>query len=447
MKKFFIPFLVLTVVLTFAQLGFALSLPLQTPRDKQLLADGDMETSGTAAWGSYQSTLSKQTTSPHGGRQVIRVTYSVSNMGLAYQAVLTVGKRYRLTGWMRGDGTSAPVVFLGTTAYQYGTNSTSWQRIDVTGVATGDTQLRLRSNDLASGTYVEYDDIMVTEYVGYAQNSEKQLLVDGDMESVGFDAWTIGNVTGSKETGTPKGGKQVLRIAHNGVNSSGSAAQNILTVSKKYKVTGWARNAGLGEYPAIIASGAFQWSGTTGTGWQRIDFVFTQTSGASISFSGYSLSAGSYIEWDDISVSEYKGGVVNSEKQLLADGDMEATGTTSWTAVGGGVITKETAGTPGGARHIRVTTATSGNPQANQAILTTGRRYKVTGKIKNHGAAYATVNTGVSVNAYISTLADTWEKFSVTSVASGSNQLILVCAGVTAPNYCEWDDLFVTLLP
>jgi len=242
-------------------------------------------------------------------------------------------------------------------------------------------------------------------------------------------------------------GKRTLRITYNG-SSSGGGVQTILTVGKKYRITGFARTNDTGiPYPAIIASGAFQWAQYTGTSWTRFDFVFTNTYSENVYFYGYQLSEGSYVEFDDITITEYKGSIQNTEKQLLADGDMEASDTANWTSVGGGVITKQTTGSPSGARHIRVTTETTGNPQANQPILTIGRRYRVSGKIKNSGAAYATVNTGVSVNAYISTLSNTWETFSVTSVAGGSTQLILVCAGVTAPNYCEWDDIFVSLLP
>lgn len=131
------------------------------------LVDGDMEAADTSAYGSVRATLSKRTTSPHGGTKVLRV--ASNNTGAtprANQTILVIGKRYQATGYARSDGTATNTPKVGDNAILNiwnGTVSTSWQYFDFIWTA-GSTNFTLSSTlDSASGAYCEFDDVMVID--------------------------------------------------------------------------------------------------------------------------------------------------------------------------------------------------------------------------------------------------------------------------------------------
>lgn len=128
----------------------------------ELLVDGNMETAGVAAWAAMQSaTLTKQTGTPHGGTQVLRVARNAVNNPGAMQTVLTAGKRYRFIGWVRSDGNALPrIVANGSTVWQ-GTTATSWQSFDFELVVTT-TTIELRAATSTGTEYAEFDDVSVT---------------------------------------------------------------------------------------------------------------------------------------------------------------------------------------------------------------------------------------------------------------------------------------------
>lgn len=127
----------------------------------QLCVDGDMEGADTSAWTALNSaTLTKETTTPHGGSRCLRVAYNGSNTPGAYQTI-TAGKRYVLTGWCRGDGTFAPRLGIGTNTDFIGTNSTSWQPFCVKKLATIGSLVF--SSSATSAGYCEFDDITCYE--------------------------------------------------------------------------------------------------------------------------------------------------------------------------------------------------------------------------------------------------------------------------------------------
>lgn len=126
--------------------------------ETNLLVDGNMEASGTGAWSAGDgASLSKETISPRGGTQVLRITDV--NLGNARQSVLIFGDTYRAYGFARGDGGSAPIVrSAGSSAAWTGTTSTAWQEFDVQFLATGG-QFILEK-DAVSG-YVDFDSVTV----------------------------------------------------------------------------------------------------------------------------------------------------------------------------------------------------------------------------------------------------------------------------------------------
>lgn len=128
----------------------------------QLLADNDMEAVGVAAWYVGIDTLTKETGTPHGGAQVLRVAHAASVNPFGQQAVLTIGKYYSISFWARSDGVAIPQLALGG-KIETGTTSTSWQLLVITGVATS-TDVRLRSITSTGTEYTEWDDGTLVEH-------------------------------------------------------------------------------------------------------------------------------------------------------------------------------------------------------------------------------------------------------------------------------------------
>jgi len=133
----------------------------------ELLVDGDMEAAGVGSWTAGSgATLTKQTTSPYSGLRLLRVAGTAP--ANAYQTILTIGKKYRVTGWMRSDGVATPrATDAGGAISVIGTTSTSWQRIDVTGIASN-AGYQLRVN--AGTGYVEFDDVSIYEVLDQTKN-------------------------------------------------------------------------------------------------------------------------------------------------------------------------------------------------------------------------------------------------------------------------------------
>lgn len=131
----------------------------------EVLVDGDMEAADTSAWTASANTLlSKETTNPHGGSRVLRVTDNGAGYNYGYQAQRTsAGKRYIFHGYMRGDGTNNPIVWHGSgSPLITGSISTDWQEktVEFIGIGSGGIYLLTNGSD---GHYSEFDDISVTE--------------------------------------------------------------------------------------------------------------------------------------------------------------------------------------------------------------------------------------------------------------------------------------------
>jgi hypothetical protein len=128
--------------------------------------DGDMEAVDTNAWSSYaDGTFSKETGDPHGGLRVLR-TFSDNNDHIAgaRQPILSRGKTYYVTGYVRSDGVVTPTLTTegSTNVFWTGTTSTSWQYFNAY-VHTTSPYFTLRVVGGTLANYAEWDDISVTE--------------------------------------------------------------------------------------------------------------------------------------------------------------------------------------------------------------------------------------------------------------------------------------------
>lgn len=130
---------------------------------KNVLVDGDMKALGTSAWSSGSSAiLSKVIDTTEGKGRILRVTKNVTNYPYAYQNCLEVGKTYRMTGYVRGDGTgSVPKIYDNLTQIFSGTNSANWKRVDIV-FTSGSTEVRFR-NPMIVGDYVDFANIQISE--------------------------------------------------------------------------------------------------------------------------------------------------------------------------------------------------------------------------------------------------------------------------------------------
>ncbi|MEP7167548.1 MAG: LamG-like jellyroll fold domain-containing protein [Candidatus Woesebacteria bacterium] len=130
----------------------------------ELLTDGNMESALTSSWAVVNAAgLTKQTpVDPHGGTRVLRVTRTTTTNASAGQTVMTVGKTYRIQGYVRSDGSALPIVRDNGTAIFTGTNSTSYQFFDIIRIAAA-TQIQFGTSTINTGEYVEFDDVSVTE--------------------------------------------------------------------------------------------------------------------------------------------------------------------------------------------------------------------------------------------------------------------------------------------
>lgn len=255
------------------------------PPSNPTLVDGDMEAADTAAWSNYNATLSKQTGTPHGGTRCLRVAYNGSGAwGDGGQTILTVGRTYHVTGWYRGDGTSKPGVILGGAGtYVEGTSSTAWQAFDLYGVCAGSGVFALYSPNLGAGTYVEFDDVTITD--------------------VTATAWSTFQSIASKSTVSPHSGTRALRCSFDGTNAYGMVGQAYLTAGQWYRVRGWARGDGTITCNICNNGGTSFWTSTTSTSWQYFDVVFTPGAAAtSIWFRHQVFSAGHWFEVDDVTI-------------------------------------------------------------------------------------------------------------------------------------------------
>lgn len=133
----------------------------------ELLVDYDMEAADTAAWSNVQATLTKETGTPHSGSRCLRIGFDGvggHTQAVAFQTNLVVGKRYKITGYARGDGlgTTVPWVVNSSITFWAGTNSNAWQYFEVEIVPTTNAYTMLYAQQVgAAGRYVEFDDVSV----------------------------------------------------------------------------------------------------------------------------------------------------------------------------------------------------------------------------------------------------------------------------------------------
>lgn len=134
------------------------------------LLDGDMEAVGVGDWTPGNSAvLTKETASPKEGSRNLRITQtSPTQDPFAEQDAVLIDRRYRITGWARGNGSSGiPTIKNELTggAIFAGTPSTTWQEIDAEFWASlGTSMIFMADTNVSIGSpFVEFDDIDIVQ--------------------------------------------------------------------------------------------------------------------------------------------------------------------------------------------------------------------------------------------------------------------------------------------
>jgi hypothetical protein len=156
------------------------------------------------------------------------------------------------------------------------------------------------------------------------------------------------------------------------------------------------------------------------------------TAGA-LSNTGFEVVTGSYKVSQDS---------LRSGSPLGSDMDMEAVGTSAWTAASSAQLTKQTTDPVTGSRYLRVAYGGIASPYAAQGILTTGRNYRVTGWARGDGTWAPNIFVGVSGTApWIGTNSTSWQRVDFTS--SALTGFFGLFNPANSAGYVEFDDITV----
>jgi hypothetical protein len=455
---------------------------------EQCLTDGNMEAADTSAWlAGADASVTKATTNPYSGSRCLRVTRSSGGSAFfAYQLNLVIGRKYRIRGWARSDGTSIPKVFTG--AYVWtGTTSTSWQYFDVITIATL-TIFRLYAGPGGAPSYSEFDDITVTDlgerYVyqvgsGWLRVTERQdsngdiirgylpetaatnllvqsdgfsdtnswtrlnttetdVIVDGDMEAVGVGDWTPTNgAVLSKESADPHSGTYNLRVTRNGVTNNPIAGQVCVTSGIKYRIRGWWRGDGSCAPGVYLGSyGTLAGVGSVSATWAYFD-ITKVADGTLVGFRAITSTGVQYAEFDDVTVTQIPDHFAN----VLLDGDMEGEDTSNWTAGNSAAVSKQSADPYSGIYCLRVAYTDTNYPYASQVCMTVGNTYRITGWARSDGTATMTLGTA-GQNFWTGTNSTSWQHFNVLAVPNATS--LRFTKANAAAGYAEFDDVQVS---
>lgn len=129
-----------------------------------------------------------------------------------------------------------------------------------------------------------------------------------------------------------------------------------------------------------------------------------------------------------------------SSINLIPDGDMEATGTTSWTAVNSAILSKETTSPYAGDQNLKVLYNSVNNPGASTTRLTPGRTYRVQAPARASGCSAKIL---LGTNEVFSTSSGSWAACDAVGVADGTD--LVLSSDANAPgDYAEFDSVIVT---
>ena len=128
-------------------------------------------------------------------------------------------------------------------------------------------------------------------------------------------------------------------------------------------------------------------------------------------------------------------------RNILTDGNMEASGTDDWESVNTATLSKVTSGQQEGAQALRVTKS-GGVGGAGQYIMQSGKEYRITGYARGDGTARAAIGSSTDYDFYwTGTVSATWEAFDVTVTGATGKPLLNLSKYTSGGDWVEFDDV------
>jgi hypothetical protein len=353
-----------------------------------VIVDGDMEAAGVTAWTVGGSALlTKETSSPYEGTQWLKVAYNGVNYPFTSQSILTIGKKYTLSGVYKGDGTNGqPRILNYNKLLITGSTSTSWQAFEITFEAVH-AELRFYNNWTAS-SFAGYDALQVIEHgSNITFTDEAGIRVKEGTISV------QGTFTGSVAAGTlfAKGTKRELKTNGNQIDFGGSTIAHTFSNNRQIAVT-----FKDGYKPRFYVDGQYIGEGSA---------VWTYN--------------------------------------LLVDGNCNDSGVTAWTVGGSATLTKETTSPVAyeGSRWLKAAYNGTSNPYAQQFITTIGENYELMGVINGDGTYKPFVWWDTGPSRITGTISTSWQK--VDTIYTATRTDLRFYSEATAAGHAGFDDFSV----
>lgn len=381
-----------------------------------LFGDGDFEGLTTDNFAAGNSAvLSKESGVRTGGSgsQVLRITYG----GVAYPyasqtEVTTSDNTYRITGWARGDGSRAPMVWRSPSDFVWtGTSSTDWQYFDVCFTAEGE-DIRLYGDNSGTTGYVEFDDISIRVI-----KAQSALTVYPIQRTDADGAYTLrySVVTDIEDSDGDYSRWQSDTAWGTGIDTIVIEPNTTSKISMSYAAAEVERSS-TSTYPTSDMDDYEQpvrWGGVHTDGTHLLQCVIAPS--------------GTYPIALMTRMSSYN------------DLDMENPDPTAhWVAGASAVLSKEANTRTGstGSRCMRITYGGVVYPYAYQPIIVPNRTYRITGWARGDGSRAPTSNFGWS-----GTSSTDWQYFDVE--ASLTNYIRLYGDNSGTTGYVEFDDIQV----
>jgi hypothetical protein len=127
---------------------------------------------------------------------------------------------------------------------------------------------------------------------------------------------------------------------------------------------------------------------------------------------------------------------------VLADGDMELVGTSSWTVFVAATLSKEVASPQAGSQNLKVLYNGNANCFAKQTVLKPGYRYRLSGYAKSDGNLAPRVDID-SKNIWTGTLSTSWQAFDFYFTNDTSTSLYFGSITAASGRFTEWDSISV----
>jgi phage tail-like protein len=137
----------------------------QLEHGPQRFTDWDMENAGVGDWtvGSSANLSKEAGTATGHGVQLLKVAWGGAPNPYAYEGgVVTLNEKYRVAGYVRGDGTAYPTIQFGGTVVWTGTSSAAWQAFDFEVVSPFTGYAALKSN-ISSAGHCEWAYVSIRE--------------------------------------------------------------------------------------------------------------------------------------------------------------------------------------------------------------------------------------------------------------------------------------------